>query len=278
MKCVSDKTGANQGRWNPASAFFALVIVMLVGVADLGAQPQTFVTDNALQFIGNWTRDTSISRGNCGKYTDARGNPLDDCAIPTDKLELIMNDRARAWLEYFDELQSPTLNECSAITTPNLLGDVRPFGISFKTDRVIINYEQMNIIKEVWMDGRGHPPVTDLFQQGHAIGRWEGRTLVIETANFTFDPDGLDDHLHFPSSVRKKVTERYTLLNPDLIRIDITYEDPVFLTQPFVYFHQWKRSNRPLVGWWECDPDITRSEMELTAPVKYPGSVTGRQN
>jgi len=35
---------------------------------------------------------------------------------------------------------------------------------------------------------------------------------------------------------------------------------------------QWKRLNKPLVGWWECDPEITRTEMKLTAPVKYPGS------
>jgi hypothetical protein len=259
--------------WNAFGSVVVLAFFVVAGAADLTAQPQTFVTDNALQFIGNWERDESTSRGDCGGYTDGRGNPLSNCSTPIGQLP--MNDRAKAWLAYFDELQSPTLNECSAITVPNLLGDVRPFNIGFKTDRVIINYEQMNIIREIWIDGRGHPPVTDLFHQGHAIGRWEGRELVVETTNFTFDPDGIDDHLHFPSSVRKKVIERYTLLNPDLIRITITIEDPVFLTRPFTYTHQWKRYNQPLVGWWECDPDITRSEMELTAPVKYPGSVAG---
>jgi len=252
-------------------AGIVISFVTAIGAADLSAQPQTVVTDTALKLVGNWTRDTSVPRGNCGGFKDERGELLSDCSTPIDKLP--MNDRARAYLKYFDELQSPHLNECAAITVPNLLGDVRPFNISFKTDSVIINYEQMNIIRNVWMDGRRHPPPTDLFQQGHAIGRWEGDELVIETTNFTWDPEGIDDHLHFPSSTRKKVIERYKLVKDDLMTITITLEDPVFMTGPFTYVHQWKRSNKPLVGWWECDPDITRTEMQLTAPVKYPGSV-----
>jgi hypothetical protein len=59
----------------------------------------------------------------------------------------------------------------------------------------------------------------------------------------------------------------------DLMTITITIEDPVFLTKAYTYVHQWKRLDKPLVGWWECDPEITRREMQLTAPVKYPGSV-----
>jgi len=247
-----------------------VAFVMAVSASDGSAQAQTAITDNALQFIGNWTRDRSVPRGDCGGAKDERGTPIEDCSTPMGNLP--MNDRARAWLKYYDELQSPALNECAAITVPNLLGDVRPFGISFKTDRVVINYEQMNIIREIWMDGRRHPPSTDLFQQGHAIGRWEGNELVVETTNFTFDPEGIDDHYHFPSSVRKKVTERYRIAKPDLMTITITLDDPVFMTKPYTYVHQWKRLNKPLVGWWECDPDVTRTEMQLTAPVKYPGS------
>ena len=247
-----------------------LWVALIVAGTAVDAAAQTVISDTVLQFIGNWTRDTSVPRGDCGGLLDPRGNPVRDCSTPMGNFP--MNDRAKAWLQYYDELQSPHLNECAAITVPNLLGDVRPFGISFKTDRAIFNYEQMNIIREVWMDGRKHPPATDLFQQGHAIGRWEGDELVVETTNFTFDPEGIDDHYHMPSSVRKKVVERYKLAKPDLMTITITLDDPVFMTKPYTYVHQWKRSAKPLVGWWECDPDVTRTEMRLSAPVKYPGS------
>src|SRR5207247_9420815 len=133
--------------------------------------------DTALQCLGTGPRDTSGTRGDCVGFKDQRGNPISDGSTPFNNYP--MNDRARAWLEYYDELQSPTLNECAAITVPNLLGDVRPFGISFKTDSVVINYEQMNIIRPICMDGRKHPPATDLFQQGHAIGHWEGNDVVV---------------------------------------------------------------------------------------------------
>ena len=250
----------------------AVAFIMTVVPVGLSAQHETAVTDTALKLIGNWTRDTSVPRGNCGGYKDERGNPIQDCSTPIDKLP--MNDRARAWLKYYDELQSPTLNECAAITVPNLLGDVRPFSISFKTDSVIFNYEQMNIIRPVWMDGRKHPPATDLFQQGHAIGHWDGEDLVVESTNFTWDPEGIDDHLHFPSSTRKKITERYKLSesgfddNHHHDRRSGVSHKAVHLCSPVEEIEQ---AAGRVVG---CDPEITRTEMQLTAPVKYPGSVT----
>lgn len=256
---------------NAAITATFLALVMVLGVVDLRAQtiaPQTPQTlpEIAYKFIGVWSRHEDV-RGDCGTYKDSSGKPLTNCSVDVTKLP--MNDRARAWLNYMDELQSPSLNDCAAITVINLIGDVRPFGISFKTDSVVINYEHANIIRPIWMDGRRHPPPTDLYYQGHSIGHWEGNVLVVDTANFAFDPDGMDDHLHFPGSTRKRVIERYSLLPDDMMKIEATIEDPVFLTKPFVATHTWKKTDVPMVGWWECDPEITHREMEATSPVKY---------
>ena len=57
-------------------------LVMVVGAADVSAQPQTAITDTALQFIGVWTRDTSVPRGDCGGAKDQRGNLIEDCSTP----------------------------------------------------------------------------------------------------------------------------------------------------------------------------------------------------
>ena len=66
--------------------------------------------------------------------------------------------------------------------------------------------------RTIWMNGGGpRPRPGELFQHGFSVGRFDGDDLVVETTNFTFDPDGMDDHLHMASSVRKKVTERYHL-------------------------------------------------------------------
>lgn len=250
-----------------------LIMVLAVGPTDLGAQslpafPQRqMIPEAARGFIGTWMRDEKV-RGNCGDLVDQNGQPRRNCALPVDQLPL--TERARAWIKFADELLAPVY-ECAAHTVPTLLGDVRPFNISMQMDSVLVNYEMGNTFRRIWTDGRGHPPPYELFYQGHAIGRWEGDAFVVETTNFTFDPDGMDDHAHLATSVRKRVIERYTLVPPEHLKIDITLEDPLFLTRPFTWSHTWRKTaDRRLDGWAECDPEVTRREIELTVPEKYP--------
>ena len=99
---------------------------------------------------------------------------------------------------------------------------------------------------------------------------------MIETTNFTFDPDGMDDHLHMASSVRKKVTERYQFIDDDTIRMIITLEDGTFLTRPFTYSKLFTRTagggGGGRGGWRACDPDLARRELEYAYPgTKYQG-------
>jgi hypothetical protein len=104
------------------------------------------------------------------------------------------------------------------------------------------------VLRDVWMDGRTHPPPTEAFYQGHSVGWYEDGDLVVETANFTFDPDGLDDHAHLPSSQMKKVTERYKKLSADMISMTVTHEDSLFLKSPFTWTMELKKAPRPEVG------------------------------
>ena len=76
------------------------------------------------------------------------------------------------------------------------------------------------IHRDIWMDGRTHPDSSLLFQHGHSIGKWDGDDLVVESTNYTFDPDGTDEHLHMASSVRKRVTERYHLIDENTLRLN----------------------------------------------------------
>ena len=106
-----------------------------------------------------------------------------------------------------------------------------------------------------------------------AAGLCDGNDLVIETSHFAFDPDGTDDHLGMASSVRKKVTERYRLIDNNNLRLIITLEDPIFLTRPFTYAFIFTKtgSDGPRQGWRECDADSARREQEYAYPAtKYP--------
>jgi len=56
--------------------------------------------------------------------------------------------------------------------------------------------------------------------RGDSRGRWEGDTLVVETANF-------NDVTQFRgSSAAMKVTERFTMLDRDTIQYRFTVDDP----------------------------------------------------
>jgi hypothetical protein len=77
------------------------------------------------------------------------------------------------------------------------------------------------------LDGRPHLPSSFRFKSGHAVGKWEGDTLVIETTNFSAQ------NSYQGASTNLKLTERFTRVGDDLILYRITAEDPTVWTKPW---------------------------------------------
>jgi hypothetical protein len=180
-----------------------------------------------------------------------------------------VNARMRAWPEYFDEPMSG-MWDCAPAPLPSILSHPTPTNIVQRPDRILISYEHDDGRRTIWMDGRRHPPASELFYHGHSIGHYEGDVLIIETTNFTFDPDGLDDHGHLPSSPRKRLTERYTRTGPDSLELEITVEDSLFLTEPFTWTRQIQRTTYPPGEWGACDPEQARRQLDTIPVSKYP--------
>ena len=68
---------------------------------------------------------------------------------------------------------------------------------------------------------------------GDARGRWEGNTLVVETDNFTDKTSiGAERQRSAPQRVMKLV-ERFTRVEPDVIRYEVTIDDPKTYTRPW---------------------------------------------
>jgi hypothetical protein len=79
---------------------------------------------------------------------------------------------------------------------------------------------------------------------GDSRGRWEGRTLVVETTNFNGrfpmmiqGPGGTG----IPTSESLRVTERFTRVDEDTIDYELSVDDPVVLTRPWKAAFAWKR-------------------------------------
>ena len=95
-------------------------------------------------------------------------------------------------------------------------------------DHVVILQEMSNNPPRIVpLDGR--PPLPASIRQwpGDGRGRWEGDTLVVETANFT-------RKTHFRgASEALRVVERFTPVVPDEIRYEFTVDDPTSWTHPW---------------------------------------------
>lgn len=247
-----------------------LTLAVLMGTASLAAQSDQEY-EKVYRFIGGWATNIGHGgqdRGNCGGRIGDAGEKLLNCSLPADQLPL--NARAEAWLKYVDQRQSPTIAECAQIALPSLVGDGTY--ISAYPGRLVLEHDTFPwyVTRTVWMNGTGPRPLPgELFQQGLSLGRFDGDDLIIETTHFTFDPDGIDDHLHMASSVRKKVTERYHLIDENTMRLIITLEDPTFLTKPFTFalLHT-KTAAGPVPRWLTCDAESARNEVEYA----YPGN------
>lgn len=184
--------------------------------------------------------------------------------------ERLLTARGKAFVAAFDEVAAPKY-DCSPATIPIIFGDPYAFRIEQLPDRVNFTYEKDDVVRTVWLEGKGHTPPRQglLFMHGYSTGRYEGNQLVVETSRFTFDPEGFaGDALNGPSSTQKRLTERYTR-DGDTMRMELTAEDPIFLVGPIRYTMEWQTQSDPLSLPWNCDPEAAQRNLHVVKP-KYP--------
>jgi hypothetical protein len=85
--------------------------------------------------------------------------------------------------------------------------------------------------RQIFMDGRNHPPDPDPTWYGHSIGRWQGRTLVVDTVGYN-DKFWFDFRGH-PHTEKLHTIERYTRTDPQTLVNEITIDDPGAYARPF---------------------------------------------
>jgi hypothetical protein len=179
-----------------------------------------------------------------------------------------LNARAIAFRDSFDEVAAPKYY-CVPATMPSLAIDPYNFKIDQLADRLLFTYEKDDIVRTIWLEGKGHPEpsVYDFSIQGYSKGRYEGNQLVVETTKFVFDPTGLDDMRNLPSSTEKRVIERYWR-EGDMLKVDVVTEDPIFLKEPIRFGFEWQKTDQPLLP-YGCDLELAKEVLQFIPP-KYP--------
>jgi hypothetical protein len=100
-----------------------------------------------------------------------------------------------------------------------------PFKIVQTPTLVVLLYEQLNLFRQVFLDGRTLSADVNPTWLGYSTGRWEGDTLVIDTRGFN-DKTWLDTQKGRPASDALHVVERFRRPKLGDLEVVATIDDP----------------------------------------------------
>ncbi len=100
-------------------------------------------------------------------------------------------------------------------------------------------------------EGGGHWPAAVTGWYGSSRGRWlDHNTLEVETTNlttgatvFSNGTGGVPINNSTPVSEQAKVVERFSMVGPDTLTYEMSYDDPVVWTAPFTLRVDWTRDD-----------------------------------
>jgi hypothetical protein len=84
--------------------------------------------------------------------------------------------------------------------------------------------------RQIFLDGRELPKDPNPTWRGYSVGRWEGGTLVVETAGF--NDGGWLDWAGHPHSEHLRVTEKFRRVDFGHMDFQMTFDDPEMLEKP----------------------------------------------
>jgi hypothetical protein len=163
-----------------------------------------------------------------------------------------LTDKGRAAAANADERTKNALKNCIPVGAPALMFYPVANVITVQRGRVVMKVDWMDSERTIYLDGRAHPSPAETSLQGHSLGRWEGKTLVAETTNFTDHPMGLS--LSMPASTQKKLIERFALgEDGKTLLYSGTLEDPVYLAKPVQWSGSWEYRPAMKPSGQKCD-------------------------
>jgi len=139
---------------------------------------------------------------------------------------------------------------------------------SFQLTKLDTHIQWMEQRREVWMDGRPHPPDFDPHTwQGFSTGRWEGNVLVVETSHLKA---GWIRRNGLALSDRAHMTERF-LRHGDVLTHTYIIEDPVYLTEPLIKTNGFRLTTNTAMQPYPCQPAVEVERDPGDVPHHLPG-------
>jgi hypothetical protein len=167
-------------------------------------------------------------------------NPNRSTSGPQPMMQLLTPAGEKAVAAY-DPFKDDPVFRCDPVAIRRVWGaPSTPLEIVRDGANIVLRHEWMDVRRVIHMNMKTHPKDTKGSSLGHSIGRWEGDTLVIETANFS---EGvLNQYVEQPGQPTRGLLRSAALTTVERLRLDasrqrlvveIDMTDPVFFKQPF---------------------------------------------
>lgn len=133
------------------------------------------------------------------------------------------------------------LTRCISHGFPRIFNALAPVEFVVRPEQTWILAEHTRATMRIYTDGTEHPPPEARWHNfyGHSVGQWEGDTLTFTTValkgwrdgDSVLDRSGLiiSDQAHATTRIRRTVEN-----GEDMLLVEITLEDPLALTEPWV--------------------------------------------
>ena len=169
--------------------------------------------------------------------TDANGHEFLPHPQLTPKAQAFLDKKTAYRARGFEYLENA--GTCWPYGVPQIMTRYWPVQFVQLPTMVLVLSMVTSNVRRIYIDGRGHPADEDLVltYNGHSIGHWEGKTLVVDTIGFTDVRHYVSDGV--PGGEKLHVVERISLSeDTNTLQIEFT------MTDPDNWIGEWKNTKR----------------------------------
>ncbi|MBV8844268.1 MAG: hypothetical protein JO307_15790 [Bryobacterales bacterium] len=195
--------------------------------------PVPRTADGKPDFTGVWQGGSN----RIGSWEEANNGPGVGGATPVQRAAPPEKPPYQPWaaakvLEFYNRrgIDDPEAR-CAAPGVPRITTiGLFPMQILQTPQTIGMLYEVFHVFRVIPLNGK-HPDDLEPSYMGDSVGHWEGDTLVVDVTGFN-DKTWLGPVGSFHSEALH-VVERYTRVDYNTIRYDVTMEDPEVFTKPW---------------------------------------------
>ena len=210
----------------------ALPVMWGVTAQAQSARPKSPVPD----LSGFWERKDDVGSGNFGGTLER----IPKAAL---KPEIVAANREAAARQARGEVVSLGSKWCLTNQYPFFMQHSAVWDI-VQTDNEIVQVPEVHTFpRHIYLDGRPHPDAahSQPSVNGHAIGHWEGDTLVVDTVGFVGGAGTPGGGRVGPTT---HLVERFRLRDGGkILAVTFTWEDPSIYLSPHTYELTYHRSD-----------------------------------